>query len=170
MKAALRLLTCLAFTLGVVVSAQTTTTYNLAVPTACGAMSANYHCTVQAITPLGPNAIGYDPYYNGQPNIVQFFTADSELGAFGIARIDSVTATGPFNTVSSGVPNQINYYSMSSYTQKSTFHGTDIETALPYTGSMSIQYTVSTRCCTSGRGPHQASTWTITGGTVSIRK
>lgn len=145
-----------------------TTTYNLAVPTGCGAFAANYHCIIQAITPLGPNAVFYGPYYNNQPNIVEFFPADNELGSLGTARIDTVTSAGPFNVFKQGTPNQFGYYFTGQYVQTATFHGTDAATTLTYTGSITVGYTLSTRCCSSGRGPHEASTWTVTAGSVTI--
>lgn len=148
----------------------TTATYNLAVPAACGVFAASYRCTVQAVTAIGPNAIVYAPYYNGQPNVVQFLASDNELGALGTAKIDGVSTAGPFDAVSSGVPDRSGYYALASFTQTAAFHGIDAETGRPYTGQLSIGYTVATRCCSGGRGPHQASTWVITAGTVSIKE
>ncbi len=166
MKAALRLLTCLAFTFGVVLSAQSTQTFNFAVPTSCGVYSVNNTCSLQIITPSGNNGLFYEPRWNNNFAYLYFAPGDGTLD-LGYATVDSVTTT-LISTANNGkAPNTQGYIGTAKYSEKTTFHQQSGNPVI-FTGSTAIQYTTTTQCCSSGRGPSQHSVWTITGGTVKV--
>jgi hypothetical protein len=167
MKAALRLLTCLAFELGVVVSAQSTQTFNFAVPTSCGVYSGNYTCSLQIITPTGNNGFFYEPRWNNNFAYVYFAPGDGTVSDLGYASVDSFNRT-LLSTANNGkTPNTQGYIGTANYSETTTFHQQN-GNPLTFTGSTTIQYTATTRCCSSGRGPSQHTVWTITAGTVSV--
>lgn len=158
MKATLRFLSCLAFVFGVVCSAQSTT---YSVPaTSCQAFSTTTHnCEFPVATPSGEAIVSYAPLYQGRNNVIEFYDALSSLG---LALVDSVTTSTPMLVSTTGKNNTQGYSAVYLYSEQTTFHGSN------YAGSTSLIYTVSTRCCSSGRGPHQASTWATNSGAVTI--
>ena len=168
MKAALRLLTCLAFVFGVVVvSAQSTQSFNFAVPTSCGVYAANYTCSLQIITPSGNNGFSYEPRWNNNLAYVYFAPGDGTLSDLGYATVDSATTT-LISTANNGKkPNTQGYIGTAIYSEKTTFHEQS-DNPTTFTGSTTIQFTTTTRCCSSGRGASQHTVWTITSGTVKV--
>lgn len=161
MKSAIRiaLWTLLGFT-SLTVFAQTTTTYAVQ-PTSCSTYSANYNCELSVATPSGPTNVFYGPEYNGRFNVVEFF---SPLGDLGIAQVDSVTTSAPTLISVIGRNNTQGYMAVYQYSQQTTFHGESAS----YTGSSSIIYTTTTRCCSSGRGASQHTVWSVDSGSITV--
>jgi hypothetical protein len=168
MKAALRLLTCLAFVFGVlVVSAQSTQSFNFAVPTSCGVYSQDYSCSLQIVTPTGNNAALYAPHSGYPFGYLYFSQGLTVLDGLRYATIDSLTTT-LISTANNGKkPNTQGYIGTAIYSETTTFHEQS-GNPITFTGSTAIQYTTTTQCCSSGRGASQHTVWTTTGGTVTV--
>jgi hypothetical protein len=167
MKAALRLLTGLAFVFGAAVSAQSTQTFNFAVPTSCGVYSENYTCSLQIITPTGNNGFFYEPRWNNNFAYVYFAPGDGVLSDLGYASVDSFNRMLLSSANNGKGPNQQGYIGIATYSEKTTFRE-QAGNPVTFTGLTAIDYTTTTRCCSSGRGPSAHTVWTITAGTVSV--
>lgn len=135
-----------------------TTTYAVP-PTACQTYAANYSCEFSIATfPNGPSEVFYEPRYGSRFDVLEFF-APLNLG---IAYVTSVTTSAPTLVSSTGMPGRQNYVAVNLYSEQTTFAGDG------YTGSSSLIYTVTTRCCGSGRGAGQKSVWSINSGSLTI--
>ena len=151
---------------GIACAAQTTTTYNLTVPTACGVYSPGYSsCDPQVVTPSGNTPLHYAPRWGTQLGYLYFAPSSGFLDDLGYATVDSATTTLISSSDNGKKPNTQGYIKWTLYNESTTFH--DQDGAL-FSGSSAIQYTTTLQCCSSGRGPSAHTTWVITAGTVTI--
>lgn len=134
------------------------TTYHFEAPQSCGVFALNYTCSLKIAEPSGDVAFFYEPRFNNQFAFVTYTGISLTVTAVTtnhLAHVDNGKKKG--NTLLQG------YIGMDSYTEEATFADAGI------TGSTDLNFTTTTQCCSSGRGPSAHTVWSVTSGTVTIQ-